>query len=229
MLDLLVVMNPRRIPQCMAAIEQLPIDKLWLRDMSEAQIADWWPRIMDAADGYQRLIMVGDDSCPRWHALDTVLGLHEHQPDSAITGYSNLSAVDYRVNLTKSPLRGDPSPDAYDLYTLQDIQEHPHMLVRTWLTGLTLLCMDTGMWERFPFDVYGRDAGGFASDYHLSVRLDQAGLEMWAARDAFVWHVKERWNEGDQAPEKQLLVGKNDPALVLSREGRADSFVSLDF
>lgn len=217
MRDLLLVLNCRRIPASLTAIDRLPIHKLWIRNLSESAIVRNWPQILELAKPYDRLIMVGDDSIPRLHALRAVQELGRHHP--VVTGYSNLSSTDMRVNLTRSPLRGDrPTPEAYDLYELADLMESTQPAIRTWLTGLTLLCMPYRLWCDFPFDAYDLNGPGYGSDFHVSKRLDNAGVPIMAATDAFVWHHKRVWNEVHADTDERLLVGVEPAELVLETE-----------
>lgn len=211
--DLLVVLNPRRIPVCIDALEQLEIDKLWIRNMSERTIERVWADdIQPVIDMYDRAFVISDDTIPRPNALNAVRTLLDDGADVA-TGYCNLSATDMRVNITKKPL-GDLQTDAqvYDFFTLAEMQEMGEQTVRTWFTGFCLTGMSSELWRAFPFQCEGR---GWASDYNLSRRLADCDVPIFTRPSAFVWHVKEVWNQIDYAPEKRLLVGREDPSIDL--------------
>ena len=212
MSDLLVILNPRDIPECMSALRDLEIDKLWIRRLTESQIADNWPEILRRAAGYDRLILQSDDGIVRPHALQAVRDAMDDHP--VVTGYSNLSVTDYRVNLSKEPIDEDhPHPDAYTFYTLTEIMESQQPLIPTYVVGFALTGMPYEMWERYPFEVFN-DYPGNASDYMLSRRLQQDSVPMLAHRDAFVWHGKQVWNTGDTANHRRLLLHE-EPEVVL--------------
>lgn len=206
MRDLLVILNPRVIDECMAAFKKLDIDLLWLRNYSEKGVEDRWPVLLDQYGDYDRWIIAGDDSICRQHAVDAVLALSD-EGHPIVTGWSNLASEDMRSNLCKSPLRGDyPTTLSYDLYSCAEVFTWREPWLPTTLTGYTLAAASVDFWREYPFKVYGGEPG-YGSDYHLSKRLEYDGIPIVAARDAFCWHVKERWSQTDQEPRKRLLVG----------------------
>ena len=204
MRDLLLVMNARRIDECMDAFRALPIDKLWIRNMTEYEIEQAWPDVLEVAADYDRLIIQSDDGIVRPHALAAVIQLLD-AGHPVVTGYSNLSAQDFRVNITKSPQKSVPGAGAYDLYTLNEVMEYPEPAVPTFLVGMCMTGMSHAMWQRFCFHVWSGPPGN-ASDFVLSRDLHAAGVPMVAAREAFVWHVKEQWNTLDAEPRKRLYL-----------------------
>ena len=214
-----MVMSCREIAPALDAIGSLPIDRLWINNLTEHQIQENWPTIMEAASGYDRLLLVSDDAVPRAHALASVIRLLDDGHPVA-TGYSQLSYSDFRVNLNRTPLRDKtPSPDAYDLFQLYELLEYPTEVVRSFITGFSLCGMSRDMWLDFPFRVYGGPPAdnGWASDYHLSWRLQRENVPIVAHRDAFVWHHKTQWNVQD--PDKKILCGIEPPSLMLESEG----------
>lgn len=212
--DLLVVLNPRKIEECLAAFDALPIDRLWIRNMSEYQIQEAWPQVMAEATGYDRLILASDDGIPRPHALRLVLdALDAGHP--VATAYSNLSSTDFRVNLTKQPTKDAPSEDAYDLWHFNEVQAHRDPLVPTYFTGMCLTGMSRELWVKYPFQTFWDEPPGSCSDFVLSKRLVNAGVPIVACRDAFVFHVKETWNQADREVRKRLYIGLEPAAIEL--------------
>ena len=212
MRDLLVVMNPRRIEECLQSYRELDIDRLYIRNMSEIDITDAWPEIMEKAEGYDRLIIFSDDAVVRQPALDAVISLLD-VGHPVVTGYGNLDMSDFRVNLNKAPLQDQSYPDAYDFYTLGEVWSYPDEAVPTTVVGFALTGMSYELWQRFPFQAHQ------GSDWSLSRRLTDAGIPMVAAREGFVWHVKEQWDPPrlDVDPRKRLYVGEEPPELVLEK------------
>jgi len=216
--DLLVVLNPRRMAEPMAAFQRLPIDRLYVRGMREFDVESNWIEIMERTSGYERLIVAGDDGIVRPHALEAVQRLLD-AGHPVVTGYSNLSETDYRVNLTKSPLKGDaPSEDAYNLWDLPAVMTYHFEAVPTYFSGYTLLGMERELWERYPFRVFG-GWPGFGSDFSISKRITDDKVPIVAAREAFVWHQKAVWNHTDATPGRELVMDKAEivlePAQVL--------------
>jgi len=211
--DLLVILNPRRIDECIASYADLAVDKLWISYYTEAQIADLWDsEVMPLTTGYRHLIITSDDGVVRPHALATVSCLLDRHV--VVSGYCNFSAEDFRVNLSKSPLGPFPHPDAYDPPMLKEVMEWPLPIYPTHFVGMSLTGMSRKMWLKFPFRVTEQQG---QSDFSLSKRLSEAGVPMVGARDAFCWHVKEVWNTGDREPRKRLLVGEMPSEIRLER------------
>jgi hypothetical protein len=206
MRDLLVILNPRRIDECIQSYRELDIDRLWIRNMSESGVDRRWPEVMAAANGYDRLIIVSDDAVVRQHALDAVIALLD-EGHPVVTGYGNLDSSNWRVNLNKAPLVDASYPDSYDFYTLGEVLSWPDRVVPSTVVGFALTGMAYRLWERFPFQAHQ------GSDWSLSKRLTAQGIPMVGAREGFIWHVKEAWGRRDDEPRKQLLVNK-EPASI---------------
>lgn len=210
--DVLIVLNPRRIAECIAAIGELPIDRLWLSNMTEREIQDQWGQILPHLDRYERAFIISDDACPRPHALKLLRGLMD-DGHPVVTGYCNLAADDFRANLTYTPLRIPISTRSYDLYTIAQVMESQTITVPTFYTGFCLTGMSTELWRKYPYMVETEGADHMAADFNLSRRLEADGVPIVAHREAFIWHVKERWSENDQEDRKKLLIGVEPPAI----------------
>lgn len=221
MSDLLLVLNPRRIPACLAATHELQIDKLWIRNLCEYDIAERWDEVLELSEGYENLVVFSDDAIVRQNALDSVLALLKEHP--VATGWANLAGNDMRANLCKTPLGPEPAPGAYDLYTVTEAFGYPDPVIPTHLVGFALTAMSRELWTRFPFQVWkGADGNyderpGNASDFCMSKRLDEAKVPMVAAREGFIWHVKDVWNVPDADPVKRLLIGHEPAEITLER------------
>lgn len=212
MKPLLLVLNPRRIPECIEAIEALEIDKAWLTGYTERQLEQAVPEVLDATD-HDPILVLSDDTIPEQDALDAVLRLHQgqHYTEVVTTGYCNLDVTSQFVNLTRRPFDTRHSTvEAYDFYTYAEMGDHDHP-VRSWFAGMCLTCMSRDLWDRFPFQTYE----GRSSDFMLSRRLQEQGIPILAPPAAMVWHVKERWNYIDQAPDKRLHLGAMETRLDL--------------
>jgi hypothetical protein len=136
------------------------------------------------------------------------------QEHPVVTGYCRLDWSHPSVNITRQPLRGHvPTAGAYDFYSLDEVQAWPDPLVPTGFVGFALTCMSREMWRTFPFGAFGGASQAWSSDFHLSMRLRDAGVPMMAARGGLVGHLKKRWNTLDNTPGRELLVGK-EPAGV---------------
>lgn len=188
MAPLLVVLNPRNIPQCMDAFEHLPVQKCYIRSHTEAEIEN------EAFSGVltgDPVVVVSDDALVSRGALETVLRLLEDHP--VVTGWCPLSEGSELCNLSTGVLpEGPPSVQSYDFMRCDDVKG----LVSTSFAGMCLTGMSRELWQRFPFMAYGTP--GFASDYHLSYRLQEAGVPVVSHEDARCGHVKAVWNKRDR-------------------------------
>lgn len=212
MSDVLLVLNPRRIEECLAAIRALDIDKIWIRNLAERQVEARWPEVLELAAGYDRALIVSDDCVPHQPALDHVRGLLDDGHEVA-SGYCNLGADDMRVNLC--PL---PYPDVHVHMTLAEAQSWPGEVIPTSFVGFALTGMSVEMWARYPYRTTG---GGWGADQTLCERLADDGVPVVAHRSAFVWHVKETWSRMDAEPRKRLLVGVEPAVIELEAAGVA--------
>lgn len=212
MSTILAVLNPRDITECMWSLKRLPVRKVWLRRMTETQIAQEWPGVVSEARerGHTHLSVISDDTIvprPSWEALRRNLA-----DDVCVTGWCNLQLhADSRVNLSNEPLPTYlPEVASYDFPTAWDVLAGPK-LRESFFTGMCLTTMPLELWDRFPFMVY---PPGFASDYHLSYRLQAAKVPIRCVRGAFVKHVKGTFNAPDNTPGRQLLIGTEPPEIA---------------
>lgn len=209
---LLAVMNPRRIPECIASLEALDVRKVWLSNFTEWQLQEQMAELVGSWLPFSHLILVADDCIVTQQALDAVLAHAPAHP--VVTGYCRLDWSHPLVNVTRRPVHGDvPSAGAYDFYALDEVQAWPEATGPTGFVGFALTCMSREMWREFPFQVFGTESRSYASDFNLSMRLRDASVPMVAVRDGLVGHFKKQWNTLDSTPGRELRVGI-DPAGV---------------
>lgn len=197
----LVVLHPRRIPEAIDALNHLPVPQCRIVGLTERGVADVWPQVLE--DAHKRrithLCVVSDDAVVTQHALTSVLRAAVH---GVVTGWCNLDESDNRVNLSDKPLTNRvPSEQAYALPTVWDVIAGPS-LRRTWFTGMCLTTATLAVWEQYPFEPYG--SPGYASDYHMSLRLQDDDVRVTAVREGFVRHLKRTWNQHDPRWELRL-------------------------
>lgn len=209
--SLLFVLNPRRIPACMNAIEALEVEKCWLSCMTEVHAAEH-ANVMVRHTDYARYLVLSDDATPNPVALAKVLELHD-QGHPVVTGYSNVDAVHSWVNLARNELPPPPpGVNSYDLLTQADVDITGDVFETTF-AGFSLTCMSRDLWLKYPMQATTSQG---QMDYQLSWRLQADGVPIVTHRDARIHHLKETWNERDAAPEKALLVGSLPPAVRFS-------------
>lgn len=191
-------MNPRRIAECVASIEALPVDQAWLSGYSERDLPI--NQVVERTN-YDRYMIISDDGIVPQSALRAVLSAHDAHPEDVATGYSNLGENDARVNLVSEPLREPLSKEAYSLMTAGYVATRPPVF-RSWFAGYALTVMPRRTWLECPHP--GREN---ANDYYHCLDLHGRGHRIWAAREGRVTHAKRDWSEPDKTPGRELLVG----------------------
>lgn len=222
---LLIILNPRRITQCMDAFAALHVDKAYVRNYTEAQIAHTaWRDVMERAPWADPISVVSDDTIVTQKALSTVLALQATHPNLCVTGWCPLATGHHLCNLSCNRLpKGPPEAGSYDFLTCDDARAERPGLISSSFTGMALTTMSRELWERFPFGVYGPMGKGFSSDYHLSYRL-QDSISIVSHRDAEINHVKATWNTLDRTPGRELMVGREPSQVFVVRpEPRCDT------
>lgn len=214
---LLIVLNPRKMQDCIDAIEALDIDQVWFRYYSERQlesiIPDW---LEQYGQEYTHVGVISDDAKPTQHALDLVLDAYHH--DAVYTGYCQVTDKDPRLNLSSEPLTSAiPQVAAYTFVVCDEMEQHPEPLFRSYFAGHTLTFMSLDLWRKYPWGCYG-SGNGWASDYHLAWRLQADNIPVWAVKGAWVEHVKSDFNTTERDPERQIQVGKIKPEIDHKRK-----------
>lgn len=202
----LVVMNPRRIPEVLDALDALVgVDVCYLTGFTELELMK---PMSEALVSRPIAAIVADDVVVTQKALDNVLAFARENPSACTTGYCNLAETEDRAdfaNVCSLPL-ADAQPNAYSYHFIR-LQDLAHRGPRpVTFAGMCLTTMHKAMWDRFPFAVYTDGHTGWASDYHLSYRLGQAGIPIWAVGPS-CRHLKTVWNQRDRSPERRLHLG----------------------
>jgi hypothetical protein len=210
---LLLILNPRDIPECMDSFAALDVPRAYLTGYREADLISVIAELITDTD-YSHYVVISDDTVVRPCAVETVYALLDAHP--VVTGWCNLDDVDARCSVVDRPLEGaTPSRESYSFMHWSRVVTHPEPTLRTWFAGMCLTGMSREMWQRFPFDVLAGSEHGWASDYSLCWRLQQANIPITAARDGSVLHVRQRWDTADVDPRKKLLVGQVPPAVSI--------------
>lgn len=205
---LLLIFNPRHIEECVDSIERLPIDQAWLTGYTEAELEHVIGSVV-ANTGYSHYLAVSDDAIIPSFALEAILDTLDTEAHPVVTGYSNLDATDMHVNLTKTPFRNlrESTIEDYDLYHLSEALGWPDDLIPTCFAGFAVTGMSRDMWLKYPYR-----SDNVPSDYNLCRRLQVDGVPIVAPKQAFMWHAKDRINEGGTG-RKRLLIGHVEPEV----------------
>lgn len=206
---LLCVMNARRIPECLESYEALDIDVVYMTGFTVAELVDVHREIVEVTD-FDVYLNVSDDCVVTPEALEAVLApLEEGAP--AATGWCRLHEESPWANVCHSPLIGKrPIRRAYPFYGANEVRAWPDPLLPTHFMGMSLTGLTRDLWLDFPYGCFFlRGPRGNSSDFHLSMRLRDAGVPMVAARDGYVEHMKPRHRTYKPfPPSHEILVGK---------------------
>lgn len=200
---LLMIMNARNIKRACDAFRELSTDCVYATGYTELELVDVFAGIIEKTD-YSHYIIVSDDVVVKQRAVDAVVACLEFHP--VVTGWCNHDLIEPGVNLQRTPLPGYEHPttrEEWDWFHWAEVLSSPISWIGTYFAGMCLTGMSREMWQRFPFDCYPLGHFG-GSDYHLSWRLQEAGIPIVAARDGFVLHLKKSWLGASPAP---LLLG----------------------
>lgn len=206
---LLIVMNGRCIPAVMQSFEELQgVTVCYIRGRTEMEIAELFPVILRQWERSSGLVgVVSDDVVVTQRTVDRVFDLSAKIGGAPASGWCCLDSTSPIASVCCNDLVDtNPQPSSYELETAEWVRSHAEPF-RASFAGLALHVMDRGMWDWYPFGAYGDGKRSWASDYHLSRRLNQDGVPILVDPDAFVLHLKERWQCRDRAPEKQLFIG----------------------
>jgi hypothetical protein len=211
---LLIVLNPRKIQPVLEAFDALHIERAYISGYTELELVPVLAQLVDSTD-YTHYLVVSDDVIVSQRALDSVLGLLEAGHPVA-TAWCKLDSSKEceSVNIVRSPLRmSTPTMDSYDFYRQEEVLDWPDEVVPTWFAGMAPQGMSRELWQQFPFNTY---SSGWAGDYHVSWRLQQAGIPIVSARSAYTQHLKQRWNFPDSNPDYRLHLGVEHQGVRMS-------------
>jgi len=183
--ELLVILNPREIESCLRSYEELDIDQLFLKRMTEIEIGERWKEVMELAKGYDWLWIQSDDGIVRQHALDAVRFIRTTNMYECVTGYSNLTVHASVVNMSMAPLPDFPTPAWQRTWmSLSSVMTWPTWVINTQFAGFALTGMSLELWKRYPYNP------DLSADFNLSRRLKASKIKIAGVRDALVWHLK---------------------------------------
>lgn len=213
--SLLLILNPRELPTCLMGLERLECPKVWLSYFTEWELRDVIAEVIRVTD-YERYTIISDDCVVCQAAYDDVVQLHTDLGGEAVTtGFCNLDLSSEYVNITTEPFQDSRPPDegSYRWWTLDEVRNWDEgEPVPSGFAGMSFTCMSKEQWQQFPWDCYGAPRG-WAADYHLALRLRDAGVPIFAPKTGFVFHTKKNWLDHSTNERTKILVGQR-PAEV---------------
>ena len=195
MKNLLVILKVRDLDYVLASYRNYNISRVFIAGYKETELEDLgiFSSVINCAKekGYTHISVISDDGLINNKAFDKVLEMAKKYPVS--TAFCKIDRRSTLVNLAKSPLI-QTKPAALNDYNLFDYSEIKNDVdIRTYFTGMALTTMSIDLWQQFPFKCFraSNSPNGYASDYFLSKRLQDANIPIFTHKDTEIIHEKE--------------------------------------
>lgn len=214
---IILITRVRNLKKSLKSIEALPYSKVWVEYHTELEISKKFPAIVKSARhrGYTHLAVFSDDGIISPEGAEIIFDAAKYIPVAC--GWCNMDSGPLS-NISKSPLRDvTPTTNSYDLFTIDEILNHPDYSIRTWFSGASMHVMSLDLWKIHPYMCYGpkdpevTDYKGHSSDYHLCIRLQNASVPIFAMKDARIKHIRK---DIRNSRENKLLFAKNPKSGV---------------
>lgn len=218
----LIVLNPRIVPkfeESLKHLKSLDVPIVRIHGYTETEIAAQDGAIFSEALDHLRTrhscthAATTSDDCiipPDSFRAITQHSYHERDAEFEFftSGWANMDETSDLAGLSDSPLPHERplGPESYDFPTWRDVLAGPAVR-KTYFTGFVGTCAPIQLWHRYPFRCFSDHPQdpGYASDYHLSRRLQADNLPIDALRAAFCLHLKTATGTLDPYP---LVTGR---------------------
>lgn len=221
---ILIVMQPRMIPEVVASLENLSIEKVFFRGFDEKTVCKEINKFVKQTD-YTHYIISADDIIFDRQACSNVLNeserLYNKDETKIITGWCNMyiekdQSLSELCNICEKPLtlknRKYPLLEDYLFSKTADIFLKNENF-ETFLTSFAFSCIPKEILEKFEMKTYSCPSGlGCSSDHNISFRMySEEGISATTNRNMFFKHLKRSLNQ----PTKQnWIVGKMTPQVI---------------
>lgn len=199
MKNLLIILKVRQLDHVLQSYRNYNISRVFICGYWETELEDMgiFDSVVNEAKkkGYTHISVISDDGLITNKAFDKVLELSKKYV--VASAFCKLDSHTTLVNLARFPLIVDYPGHIinYNLYHYNELPQNQD--IRTYFTGLALTTMPIELWQLFPFKCFRVGDRGFASDYHLSKRLQDAGIPIYTHMETEVIHEKPRHSTND--------------------------------
>ena len=225
--EVLMILQPRAIPEAIESLNRLDIDKVWFRGYTEKELEVHLNDFIEYTE-YEYYWIIADDVIVNEKPMDLLRPLlHEGK---VVSGYCQLSQTSSKVNLAKDKLSLNnnfiPHPtlpkreveDWMDLrmwnhpyieeyMTLEQVQKQNDYF-KTYFTGWSFTGASKEVWLKYPYRT-GIKGGGTDAQFVLRY-VGRDGGEIWTHPEAFHVHLKENHQN---TLERDWLVGVQEPII----------------
>ena len=195
MKNLLIILKVRKLDYVLASYRNYNISRVFIAGYKESELEDMgiFSLVVEQAKekGYTHISVVSDDGLINNKAFDKVIEMSNEY--LVTTAFCKIDRRSTLVNLAKSPLiQGVPaSLGDYNLFDYNELESN--IDIQTYFTGMALTTMPVTLWQQFPFKCFraSYSPNGYASDYFLSKRLQDASIPIFTHKDTEIIHEKD--------------------------------------
>ena len=209
MKEVLLIMQPREIPEAISSFKALDISKVWFRAFTEEEAVERMNSYVERSD-FDYYYIGCDDCVADQEALDSIRTWMDGDVPIA-TGWCLVSQEKDLVNLTRNPVVYSNGIYArvedYDFLSIGEIRGMPHVF-DTYFAGFALTAIRRDIWMRYPLKV--NEHTRQQTDVEFSNRVLGAGVPIMAVRNACVHHLKQ---QHDVSLKLNWIVGEREPEV----------------
>ena len=222
----MMVMQPRQIWESLVSLKKnIDIPTAYFRAYTEPQVIKVMNKFINETS-YSHYIVMSDDGVVSKKAADTIL---EHMQDDRLdifTGWMNMHLEQdgsYSKESTIPAYRlAEMIPGGHPIIAHRPWSNDSPWVPISWVmeqqglikTNYANFAMSGARREiflKYPLGIYPNNT---SSDHHWSYRLQQAGLQAYTHKDAFIKHLRQGWNPW----RHNWLVGQVPAKTISPRE-----------
>lgn len=225
---ILMVMQPRMIPEVMNSLKNINIEKVFFRGFNEEAVCREINDFVKQTD-YTHYIIAADDIVFDQQACNNVLNesekLYNKGETKIVTGWCNMyikqdGSLSDLCNICEKPLTlkntSYPLMEDYVFSNTEDVFLKNENF-ETFLTSFAFSCIPKQILEKFEMRTYFCPSGlGCSSDHNLSFRMySEGGISAVTNKNMFFRHLKRSLTR----PTKQnWIVGKLPPHIIREKK-----------
>jgi len=225
--EVLMILQPRAIPEAIESLNRLDIDKVWFRGYTQTELEIHLNDFIEYSD-YDYYWLIADDVIVDEKPMELLRPLL--YGGKVVSGYCKLSQESNQVNLsnqvlslwnidyprpypTKNHDREDRDFKRFNYSSvseymdLEEAQSHKDYF-KTYFTGWSFTGASKEVWLKYPFQV---SIWGSQTDAQFVMRfVGRDGGEIWTHPEASHIHLKENT---EIRLERNWLVGVQEPII----------------
>lgn len=225
--EVLMILQPRAIPEAIESLNRLDIDKVWFRGYTQTELEVHLNDFIEYSD-YDYYWLIADDVIVDEKPMDLLRPLLYE--GKVVSEYCKLSQESNQVNLAdkvlslfkiygskKHPIKNHNRTDLEfkrfnyssvpEYMTLEEVESNDGYF-KTYFTGWSFTGASKEVWLKYPFQV---SVGGSQTDAQFVMRfVGRDGGEIWTHPEASHIHLKENTHI---RLERDWIVGVQEPII----------------